>query len=198
MKKAFTLFISLGLLLVLIAAPASAATIVFDPASETIDLGTSVTVDLVISDLGEDVALGAFDLEVTFDPAILELTAVTFGDQLGFPSGFVSISGFSSSPTGTISLFEISLESIDDLNTNQADSFVLATLTFSATGAGVSSLDILNPILGDAEAYPLTAEITSGSITVTAVPVPAVLVLFGSGLIGLFCGRKKERCSVSA
>ena len=55
-----------------------------DPASQTVDLGDTADVVIGISGLADFAprALGAFDLGLGFDPAILSLNTVVFGDQV--------------------------------------------------------------------------------------------------------------------
>lgn len=58
-------------------------------------------------------------------------------------------------------------------------------LDFDAIAAGVTTLGITVNALGDANGDPLLADVTSGSITVTAVPEPITFGLFGIGALGL-------------
>lgn len=169
-----------------------AALISFDPSSQSVELGDSVSVDLRISDLGDD-SLGAFDIDIAFDDSILDFQSFTFGTGLDV-SGLGSVNGFAVAG-GDINIFEISLDSPSDLNTFQPNDFVLGSFTFDTLSIGTSTLDLTINALSDEFGFLLEAGAASGSIKVAAasVPAPAALWLFGTGLIGLigFSRRRK-------
>ena len=187
------LFLTLGLLSASTAA--QAITLSFDPASSEVSVGSSVSVNLVVSDLADSAApsLGTYDLDVLFDPARFSLAGVAFGDPvLGdqldlFDAG--SLSGYDDSVPGTLNVFEISFDLPADLDDLQAGSFTLFTLTFDALAEGTSSLDIESLILGDALGDPLTSAVVPGSITATALPEPAAATLVALGSLLLVLGR---------
>lgn len=169
------------------------------PASQSVVQGHAVAVTLVISGLGDLVApsLSAFDVDLTFNPAILAFQGAVFGDPvLGDQLDLAGLGGnpMSASLTlpGLLNLFEISFDLSDDLNALQADTFTLATLTFTALTQGSSALTLAVNALGDANGDPLAATVgAAGSITVTApsptgVPEPASALLVLTGALGLF------------
>jgi hypothetical protein len=186
-----------GLFLVMNCATAQAITIGFVPLDSSVYLDPNgiFSVELVISGLGDSSApsLGTFDVDVSFDPEIIELDLehVTFGNQLGL-GGFGSESSASITQVGTLNLFELSYSSPDVLDTQQADGFTLASIPFATLMAGTSGLVVSVNFLGDSLGDPLMVETTNGSVTVAApVPEPSTLLLLASGLAGLVGFRRK-------
>ncbi|UCG31918.1 MAG: hypothetical protein JSU68_09655 [Phycisphaerales bacterium] len=167
--------------------------IIIVPASQQVGLGESVTVDLIISGLTDYGApsLGVFDLDLAFDPSILSLDSVVFGDpllgdQLDL-SGFGSITMFDDSAPGVLNLFELSLDPAAILDTLQAGSFNLLSLTFNPLGIGASLLGLSLNALGDSLGSPLAA--TLGGASIAVVPAPAAVALGAAGLLCLLGSR---------
>jgi hypothetical protein len=143
------------------------------PSSQQVQLGTPTTVAMKISGLGDGTApsLGTFDLDLTFDPAILSCTSATFGDPILGDQLDLRRLGSRAVPTpgdGVMNLFELSLDSPDDLNTLQVGAFILATITCDTLALGTSPLRITVHALGDALGVPLTASVGGGSVEVIA------------------------------
>lgn len=173
-------------------APAEAIVIDFVPADQTVDLGAAVSVDLVISDLGDFTApsLGAFDLDVSYDPSILSATSVTLTALLG--DSTETLEGVDLSMPGLIDLFLVSLLPQLELESLQPASFVLATLSFDTLATGTSALELTDVVLGDALGAELSAIAGSGSITVgdTGIPEPPLAALLVAAL-GLAVFRRR-------
>jgi len=159
------------------------------PSGQSIALGSKVTVSLSIAGLGSFAApsLGTFDLNLVFDPTVLSFNSAVFGDpilgdQLD-PTGLGNTINFANPSTGAVELFDLSLDTASQLNSLQPSSFVLARVVFHTGGWGTSPLDLTANSLGDADGNSLTADLLSGSATVTAVPEPSSVFVLASGAL---------------
>ena len=202
MKKLIILLVAFLMLVLCNAAVSQAVTLSFDPDFQGVLLGNQVDVNVVISGLGDGEApsLGGFDLDIGFDQTILAFDSVTFGDPVLGDQLDLFILGSDTATTpgvGTVNLYELSFDSVADLNYDQAAIFTLATLTFRTLALGTSSLDISFYELSDAYGDLLMADLESGSINVNAIPEPATLFLLGTGLAGIGFLRKKRMNRVS-
>ncbi|WP_297820765.1 cohesin domain-containing protein [uncultured Paraglaciecola sp.] len=180
---------------------ASAVMIGFSPSSITVNVGDTFDVDVVISDLfasGEIVS--TFDLDVTYDAAILNATAVSFGSYLDDALGL----SFQDAEftLGRIDFSELSFLGDSELQAIQVDSFTLATLSFEALAAGVSSL-FFDPntlpgvyVIGldPSTSLDLSASIGTGDVRVAAVKVaePSILFVMITGWLGFAITQRKR------
>lgn len=176
------------LLLASSALAASASTITFSPTSQTINLGASTTVDVLISGLSANQALGAFDLFVDSNSSIISATNVSFFSNLGNPNNEITGSTLS---TGSTEGAETSLESTATLLGLQGSQpFSLFEVTYTGVGVGTSLLTLASSpeYLADGAGAILAAPtVVNGSITVlgkggmSTTPEPSSLALLASG-----------------
>jgi len=200
MQKTRSLFIAVlaGIWFLLLTISAQAITLGFNPNDQTVFLGDSVSVDLVISGLGDGItdSLSTFDLNIDFDSAILSFNRVEFGDPLLKDQLDLWNLGsyYRVAPeVGTVNLCELSFDNPDDLLSYQAPTFTLATLFFDTIAGGTSILSMDNIILGDAWGDSLGVDtILNDSIIVDPIPEPATMLLFGTGLLLLTSLRRKS------
>jgi hypothetical protein len=208
MMRATHKTIFLPLMLVISLSPAIGATIALAPSASVVMLGESFDLDVVISGLGAGApsSVSAFDLTLSFAPAILSVDGVSFGLSLGNPALFEALTGFTISP-GSVNLAEVSLLSAADLDVLQPASFTLATLSFEAlavgmttvafvpgTVPGVSGLDVKDGL--GAVLVPLTwTDATVQVVGVTVIPEPTTCSLIAFPLLaalGIAARRLKK------
>jgi len=165
-----------------------------DPLSQSVQLGSQVSFNLNIAGLGNGTALGTYDINIGFNHGMLDFPSISFGNQLDlYTLGDVQIVTPSN---GTVEVYEVSLESVSDLNSLQSSSFTLATLTFQTLTLGMNSPITLSVnALGDASGYPILASLQNGSVSIIPVPEPELwnLMLLGGGLVGYQVKRKKAK-----
>ena len=178
---------------------ADATTIGIEPADQTVVVGDTVTVDIVID---TEFLIGAFDLNLNFDSSILSFVNLLFGgfvgngDELDFVNGSVRNAPFADN--GVVNFAEFFNEVFDSTGLSQLQGngeFVLASITFDAIGLGLSSLSLSDLTLGEFDIFadPLTASLFGASIRVTerpvSVPEPSTWLLMLTGL-GLILARR--------
>jgi hypothetical protein len=192
-----------GLLIgALTATGANAALISIDPVSQNASIGDTVSADILVSGLAADESVGGVSLLLSFDGSILQGLSYLLdpGNVMGvaldpfndFSPGF---GGGGASPLELFFLADLSL-SDTDLKTLQGDSFVAATVSFTAIGNGLSGLNLSvaapgGTFLSDAFGFELAAQSANGSVCVSAagagcvqaVPEPGTPALLGLGLV---------------
>ncbi len=152
--------------------------------------GNTLQLSLLVSGLGEQAApaLSGYDLGIAFDHNQLAFSGASFGDpllgnqldlfNLGMNPGVAELA-----PSGLLNVFELSLDSSQDLNALQADSFTLATLHFNVLQAGSSQMAISVIAFSDADGNSLSPGVTGATITTVPLPATAWLMLGGLGLL---------------
>ena len=146
-----------------------AVTVTAVPNAISVTAGNSFSVDVVVEGLGDLAApsLGAFDVVLAYDPSVVTAGTATLGTGLGTVVGGQAIGG-TVSGAGTLNAFVVSLILPSDLNAQQAVSFTLFSVDFSAGAPGVSPFVLsLNSPLGDEGGFPISSSLVDGSIEVT-------------------------------
>ena len=152
--------------------PGHAQVVTVTPSTQTVSVGDPFTVNLQISGLGAGTApsVGVYDIDLGFDPNLVSFSSVAFGsglDVLGLGSVQLTTVG-----PGVINLFELSLDTANDLNALQAGAFTLASISFSAWNPGTSLFSLSLNSLGDADGAALSASLQGSSVTAIASSVP--------------------------
>lgn len=176
---------------------ANAISISFDPSVSVIDSGTSLDVDVLISDLGSFItpSLGSFALDVLFDETILAFNSAIYSDALGIAGIDTDI--LTTSGIGSVNLDNYSYLLESELDALQDSSFVLATLNFTGISVGTSALDLFLVDIASAPGSDLTSSVStiSGSVEVQSVanvPAPFTLMLLIPSFAFMGMMRKRK------
>ena len=188
--------------ILLVAPDARAAVIHLLPPNISVSPGSTVILDLTISDLG-GATVGDFDVDIGFDPAALTFQGVTLGTALGDVGAGEAIDfGSGLLLPGLVNVVEVSLLAPAALAALQSPPFSLALLEFevSSLAAGKSTLvEILQVnALGDSGGIALAvANLEHSTLrrpSASPVPEPATGLLFLSGAsLAVFLRRQKLR-----
>ncbi len=174
-----------------------AASILVTPSSGSIDLGDTITLTLS----GESFTNGSNGggIDISWDPNVLTLTDLANVDRSLFPGD--SFFG----KDGNLTAGRLEDLSVASLTGTTLVAFDIATLTFTANGAGSTAIDLeLGSLNAGKDVWTDSSGLNDamptfvdGSVTVTGgtspVPVPPALLLFGSGLIGLGSIARKKK-----
>ncbi len=178
------------------------------PDHNKIHAGENLFIDVNVSGLqsgGFSSLLGAFSMDVLFDPNLQFLPSGsgsnTFGSGLGDVSAGEAFVGLPpdtawSPGSGSFSFYETSLLDATSLTDLQGDSFRLATLAFylpfeNALPSGSSiTFSTANVVLSDEEGIELATGINQEATVL--VPEPPIFLLLGIGLALLSYNRQKS------
>lgn len=116
-------------------ASALSYTLDFSPNGQVRTVGQSAFVDIVVTETGGPGAVGAFILDIEYDPSFVSFVGATDAGELGLSLGLSA-----SDAGGVITLDDVSFEVPAVLVALQGNPFVLATLEFSAVAVGISPL----------------------------------------------------------
>ena len=168
----------------------SAATLDFIPSISNVNENDAFDVDVAISDLG-GALVGAFDISVDYDPAVLSATGVQFSDSLGDASFFEAITFSDTSIAGTVSAFNTSLLFDFELAALQpSGGFTILTLSFLADAIGTSALEFSFSLISDDLGIAISTSNQTGQVNV--VPLPGAVWLMITGLMGIGAMARKR------
>lgn len=175
-RKVFTQSIITLTLMLVGSVAAQAASVGFSPDNTTVVNGATFSMDLV----GTGFNSGDLDgggINFTYDASVVQVTSITVDTVIW---EFFSDDGMIDNVLG--SGIEIQFNSFQ----SRTGDLFFATVEFIAVDVGTSLLGLAefggNPFATGGQLYPGLAFAQSGSITVSAVPVPAAAWLFASAL----------------
>lgn len=163
------------------------------PSTQATTPGMPVTVDVLVSGLGDGTApsIGAYDIRLGFDSAVLSLadpqTDITFGTGLDI-FGFGTLTDIQG--TNPVDVAETSFDDPADIDALQPNAFTLFSVVFTALAEGVSAISVSVNSITDADGSALTIDsVVGGQVQVSPLPIPGVAVLLSLGL-GLMAGQR--------
>jgi hypothetical protein len=177
--------------------PADAVTLQVSPPSQTQYIGTELNVAIEVSGL-ESLSLNQFIGRLWFDPLIVHLTGVSFGDPL--LGDQIALSGgndgiFSNIFSDNVDFSEYSHADAADLLSLQANSFIIVSLRFSAIGKGTSPITLSSADLNDEIGNSISFDVENGSVTVVPVPEVNSFIMFVTGIVLVMLLRHTAQCS---
>ena len=177
-----------------------AATLSVYPSSQTVAVGANVFVDINVAGLGAAGApsVGAYDLSVSYDSLLLTFESAIFGHELDIFLLGSNPSGVSTTLPNTVNVFEVSLDSVANLNNLQSADFTLFRLTFTGAALGTSPIGISVNALADSAGDSLARSVVGGNVTVAAVPAPAAGWLLATGLTFMAARIRRSNSAVKA
>jgi hypothetical protein len=182
------------LLALLFASQSQAILIQALPSASDVTLGDAFRIDIVISGLEQQPQpeiVRAYHLDLAYAPNLVENTDIVFGDYLGLSNPLSTLFRKSEVTAGNVMLEELSIFSEPVLDAAQPDSFMLASIGFTATDLGTVNFDLL-PYLNfgidvkgrSARVLPLDHMGGVVNINAVAIPEPSTVLLLGIALLG--------------
>jgi len=174
-------------------AASQASTISFGSTSVTAGL-TDIITDDVLMDFTDDATLGG-GTDIFFDPTILSFQSFDFSSTT-----LALDSAFSRLPDADVLPGKLEGMAFGNFG-GLSGPGVIGTLTFQAIAIGDSALTMAvttealkgGDFISNNTFGPQVVNFGSANVSVTAVPVPAAVWLFGSGLVGLAGVATKRR-----
>lgn len=183
------MFKSLGVIALLFAlvacGPANAAPVLTVQPVGGASIGVGGTANFELLLINPDAVIGAFSVDIAFDPTVLHLLpTASLGVSLGDPGLFEAVGTAGESSSGILHIDEVSLLDIASLESLQGGgvllpSLLLAAFSFEGLMSGLSTLDFLagSVQFSDAVGAALAVPTLQAPGTIQVIPEPASLAL---------------------
>lgn len=149
----------------------SATTVSVAPASQTLDTGVTGSVDINVANM---VNAGAYQFTLTFDPTLMQVTSVNDGGFLSVPNRTsIPLTPIIDNTNGRVVMGAVSFGIVD----GPSGDGTLATINFTTSGQGTTSLSLSNVILLNILAQNVSLVSQNGSLTVGFAPSPSPTIL---------------------
>jgi hypothetical protein len=137
-------------------------TVRLDPQDSTVGVSDTFTVTVMVDDAAD---LGGFEFELAYEPLVVQVENVTFGDFLGSTGRNTALLGPDiDNDAGTVTFGGFSFGS----EPGPDGSGALALVRLKAVGLGSSPLDLQDVQLTDTKANPQTPSVEDGMVTVSS------------------------------
>jgi PEP-CTERM motif len=168
--------------------------------SHQVDIGSSLALQVRIAGLATAAApsLGGYDMDLHYDPLLFEIVDIVWGDSI--KGNQLDINGLGSlqlsnlSVAGLLNMVELSFDAPSDLEAQQADTFNLFSVVFSAIGKGTGVFSGNFHALSDGYGDSIFVDtINTLEVKTTSVPEPSGLLIMCIGLIALGLSRASKK-----
>jgi hypothetical protein len=180
------LFIITAALAVMIPPAFGGAIVYFAPSSQVISPGLPSTVDVNVSGAS---GLYYWQFDLIFDPAVIQVSAVSEGTFLSNAGSTFFFEGFIDNAGGSVTFVADSLESL--IPGANGDG-TLATVDFAGAQNGTTDLTLQNVSLGDSSLNDITSTFTFQSGDVEVTPEPGSALLLGGALLACGAGLRRK------
>src|SRR5947209_979880 len=151
---------------VLLLTPLLSAGTVLSAGSATVSTGDVFTVPVSITGASD---VFAFQFDLAFDPAVLQLQSISEGGFLGTAGSTVFVPGSIDNTAGTATA---TADSLTGTGPGASGSGTLADFTFQAIATGTSALTLSGVILLDSSLNDIPFTTSNGTVTVGTAVVP--------------------------
>ena len=160
-----------------------------------INIGENVELQVRISGLDGELALGAYDVNFNYDASLFSINTIIWGDSQGNQldlSGSGSLQD-TSNGIGWLNLFALSFDDVLTLELLQESEFTLFSVLLNAIAIGSGDFSLTAITLGDASGNDLFLDSINGvniNVNGASVPEPSSLLLL-IGVLAMLVLRTK-------